>query len=119
MLWPYQHPHNGFASAARRVRMGVRVEPEPGEPISDVLRRFRKRILAEGGFPLFDPCKWHKGSRRSYVKPSVLARRRRWIVRVRRRGYGLYSPDWEYDWADDLETRPRRSWGRLGKHIVT
>jgi ribosomal protein S21 len=99
--------------------MGVQIEVEEGEPIADALRRFRKQILAEGGYPLIYPCKWHGRSPRFYVKPSVLNRRRRWIIRVRKRGYGLYNPEWEYDWADDLETRPRRSWGPLGRVVIT
>jgi ribosomal protein S21 len=99
--------------------MGVRIEVGEGEPITGALRRFRKQICAEGGFPLIYPCKWHKRSPRFYVKPSVLNRRRRWIIRVRKRGFGLYGPEGEFDWADDLETRPRRSWGPLGRFPVT
>ncbi len=93
--------------------MGIRIEIEECEPIQVALHRLRKQILANGGYPLIDPCKWHKKSPRFYVKPSVLKRRPRWIIRVRGMGHGLYSPNWEYDWADDIETRPRRSWGRL------
>jgi ribosomal protein S21 len=99
--------------------MGVRIEVEEGEPITEALRRFRKQIRAEGGYPLNYPCKWHKRSPRFYEKPSVLNRRRRWITRVRKLGCGLYSPDPDYDWADDLETRPRRSWGPLGQVVIT
>jgi ribosomal protein S21 len=99
--------------------MGVRIELEEGEPIADALRRFRKLICAEGGYPLHHPCKWHKRSHRYFVKPSVLNRRRRWIVRVRKRGCGGYNPQWEYHWADDLCTRPRRSWGPMGRWITT
>ena len=99
--------------------MGVRIEVEEGEPIAVALKRFRKKILAEGGHRLKYPCKWHKRSPRFYEKPCVLNRRRRWINKVRRRGYGHYGPDWEYDWADDLEMRPRRSYGPLGRVIAT
>jgi ribosomal protein S21 len=98
--------------------MGVRIEVEEGEPITDTLRRFRKQILAEGGYPLIYPCKWHKRSPRFNLKPSLLNRRRRWITRVRKLGGGLYSPEWEYDWADDLELRPRRSWGSLSRVVI-
>jgi ribosomal protein S21 len=118
-LGPFQYPHDGIASVARRAGMGVRIEVEEGEPIADALRRFRKQIFAEGGYPLIYPCKWHKRSPLFYVKPSVLNRRRRWIIRVSKRGCGAYNPEWEYDWADDLETRPRRSWGPLGRVVVT
>ena len=114
-LGPFQYSHDGIASAERRAGMGVRIEVEEGETIADALRRFRKQILAQGGYTLIYPCKWHKRSPRFYVKSSVLNRRRRWIIRVRKRGYGLYNPDWEYDWIDDLETRPRRSWGPWGR----
>jgi hypothetical protein len=99
--------------------MGVRIGVEEGESIADALRRFRKQILAEGGYPLIYPCKWPKRSPRFSVKPSELNRRRRWVIRVRKRGYGGYNPEWEYDWADDLETRPRRSWGPLGRVVIT
>src|SRR4051812_18435484 len=77
---------DGIASAARRAGMGVRIEVKEGEPITDTLRRFCKLILAEGGYPLIYPCKWHKRNPRCYVKPSVLNRRRRWITRVRKLG---------------------------------
>jgi hypothetical protein len=53
------------------------------------------------------------------VRPSVLNRRRRWIIRVRKRGCGVYNPEWEYDWADDHEPRPRRSRGPLGRVVIT
>lgn len=99
--------------------MGIRIEVEAGEPIQVALHRLRKQILANGGYPLIYPCKWHKKSSRFYVKPSVLNRRRRWVRRVRRKGQGLYSENWEYDWAYDLEIRPRRAWGRLGKVVHT
>ena len=29
-------------------------------------------------------------------------------------GCGLYNPEWEYDWADDLETRPQKVLGAAG-----
>jgi ribosomal protein S21 len=98
--------------------MGVWIELEEGEPIADALRRFRKLIQAEGAYPLHH-CKWHKPRRDLYLKPSILNRRRRWNTRVRKRGHGLYNPEWEYDWADDLEMRPRRSWGPIGRFVVT
>jgi ribosomal protein S21 len=110
--------YDGIASAVRRAGMGVRIELDEGEPIEAALRRFRKQLFAEGGFPLIYPCKWHKRSPRFYVKPSVLNRRRRWIARARKRGAGLYSQDWQYDWADDLELKPRRSWGPLGLVVI-
>jgi hypothetical protein len=99
--------------------MGVRTELEEDEPVANALRRFRKQLMAEGGYPLIYPCRWHKRNPRFYVKTGVLSRRRRWIVRARKRGGGLYSPEWEYDWADDLETRPRRSWGPMGRMVIT
>jgi ribosomal protein S21 len=98
--------------------MGLRIELHDHEPISDALRRFRKRIQAEGAFPLYH-CKWHKKRHDCYLKPSVLNRRRRWIVRVRKRGCGLYNQDPDLYWADDLETRPRRSWGPIGRYVAT
>jgi ribosomal protein S21 len=98
--------------------MGVSIELEAGEPIADALRRFRKLIQAEGAFPLHH-CKWHKKNPHFYLKPSVLNRRRRWNTRVRKRGCGAYNPEWEYDWADDIEMRPRRSWGPIGRFVVT
>jgi ribosomal protein S21 len=98
--------------------MGVWIEVCESEPISTALRRFRKMILAEGAFPLHH-CKWHKKRHDCYLKPSVLRRRRRWLTKVARRGCKIYNPDPDYDWADDLEFRPRRSWGRLGPHVVT
>ena len=99
--------------------MGIRIELEANEPIADALRRFRKSLMAEGGHPLIYPCRWHKPCPRFREKPSVLNRRRRWIVRVRKRGCGAYNPEWEYDWADDLETRSRRAWGPIGRFVVT
>lgn len=98
--------------------MGVWIELEEGEPIEDALRRFRKLILADGAYPLHH-CRWHKPMRDIYLKPSLLNRRRRWIVRVRKRGCGAYDPNPDYHWADDLETSPRRSWGPMGRHVVT
>ncbi len=98
--------------------MGVWVELEDGEPIADALRRFRKRIHAEGAFPLHH-CKWHKSRHDYYLKPSILNRRRRWIIKVRKRGCGRYNPDPDYEWADDMETRPRTSWGPIGRSVVT
>ena len=98
--------------------MGLRIELEECESIADAIHRFRGLILAAGGFPLYH-CKWHKKRHDCYVKPSVLNRRRRWVSTVRKRGSGLYSPEPDYDWADDLENRPRRSWGRLGPRPVT
>jgi ribosomal protein S21 len=89
------------------VTLGIRIEVGYDEPIADALRRFRKLILANGAFPLYH-CKWHKPRRDLYQKPSVLRRRRRWITVVRKRGRGLYSPDPDYDWADDLLLKPRR-----------
>lgn len=110
---------DGIAAAVRRAGMGVRIELIGYEPIENELRRFRSLILAEGGHPLIYPCKWHKPSPRFYLKPSVLKRRRRWIIAVRKRGRGVYSSDWEYDWVDDLELRPRRSRGPMGRYVVT
>jgi ribosomal protein S21 len=98
--------------------MGVRIELEADEPVADALQRFRKLILAEGGYPLYH-CKWHKRNPRFSVKPSVLKRRRRWIIRARKRGCGAYSLEWQYDWADDLEMRPRRSRGPMGRVVIT
>lgn len=98
--------------------MGIRIDVEEGEPIADALRRFRKLIRAEGGYPL-NHCKWHKPRRDIYLKPSILNRRRRWNDRVRKRGGGLYGPEWELDWADDIELRPRRAMGPLGRFVVT
>jgi ribosomal protein S21 len=98
--------------------MGIWIEVEDGEPIADALRRFRKLIRAEGAYPL-NHCKWHKPRRDIYLKPSILNRRRRWNDRVRKRGGGHYSPEWELDWADDIEMRPRRAMGPLGRYVVT
>jgi hypothetical protein len=98
--------------------MGVWIELEDGELIADAHRRFRKRILAEGAFPLHH-CKWHKKNPRFFVKPSLLNRRRRWNIRVRKKGCGASNPEQEYAWADDLEMRPRRSWGPRGRFVVT
>ena len=98
--------------------MGVRIELEDGEPIADAIRRFRKRVLATGAFPLYH-CKWHKRRYDVYLKPSILNRRRRWITRVRKKGGGLYTGDPDYDWADDMETCPRRSWGPTGSYVIT
>ena len=98
--------------------MGVWIEVGEDEPITDAIRRFRKLILAEGAFPLYH-CKWHKKRHDCYVKPSALRRRRRWLTKVAKRRCKHYSPDPDYDWADDLEFRPRRSWGRLGLHVAT
>ena len=91
---------------------------EEGEPIADALRGLRKLIHAEGAYPLLH-CKWHKPRRNIYLKPSILNRRRRWNDRVRKRGGGGYSPEWEYDWADDLELRPRRAMGALRRFPIT
>jgi ribosomal protein S21 len=98
--------------------MGIRIEVEEGEPIADVIRRFRRLIRAQGAYPL-NHCKWHKPRRDIYLKPSILNRRRRWNDRVRKRGGGRYSEVWELDWADDIEMRPRRAMGPLGRHVVT
>ncbi len=98
--------------------MGVWIEVEEDEPIALALRRFRKLVLAEGAYPLRH-CKWHKPRHDFYLKPSILNRRRRWITRVRKRGCGAYSPDWEYDWVDDLEMCPRRAMGPMGRFVVT
>lgn len=103
---------------SRRRRMGVWIEVEEGEPIADALRRFRKLIRAEGAFPL-NHCKWHKKRNDLYLKPSVLNRRRRWIIRVRKRGCVTYNPDPDNDWANDIETMPRRAWGPMGRFVVT
>jgi ribosomal protein S21 len=98
--------------------MGVWIELEEGEPITDSLRRFRKLIQAEGAYPLHH-CKWHKPRRDFYLKPSILNRRRRWIIRARKKGPGPFIPDPDYEWADDIETRPRRAWGPTGRRVVT
>jgi ribosomal protein S21 len=98
--------------------MGIRIEVTEGELVADALRRFRKLIHAEGAYPLHH-CKWHKSRRDIYLKPSILNRRRRWNDRVRKRGCGRYNPDWELDWADDIEMRPRRAMGPLGRYVVT
>jgi ribosomal protein S21 len=98
--------------------MGIRIEVAEGELIADALRRFRKLIRAEGAYPL-NHCKWHKPRRDIYLKPSILNRRRRWNDRVRKRGCGRYNRCWELDWADDIEMRPRRAMGPLGRHVVT
>ncbi|WP_435011278.1 small ribosomal subunit protein bS21 [Tundrisphaera lichenicola] len=98
--------------------MGIRIELEEDESIEDALRRFRKLIRAEGAYPL-NHCRWHKARRDIYLKPSILNRRRRWNDRVRKRGCGLYTQGWEYHWADDIEMRPRRSWGPMGRHVTT
>lgn len=89
--------------------MGVRIEAGEGESIADALRRLRKELCAGGGIPLFHG-KWHKKRHDLYQRPSVYRRRRRWVTAVRRRGGGLSSPDPGYDWADDLELRPRVPW---------
>ena len=98
--------------------MGVWIEVGEHEPIADAIRKFRKLIFAEGAFPLHH-CKWHKKRHDFYLKPSVLRRRRRWLAKVAKKGCKLYSPDPDYDWADDLLFRPRRSCGRLGPHVAT
>ena len=98
--------------------MDIWIEVEEGEPIADALRRFRKLIRTEGAYPL-NHCKWHKLRRDIYLKPSILNGRRRWNDRVRKRGGGHYSPEWELDWADDIEMRPRRAMGPLGRYVVT
>lgn len=97
--------------------MGIRIEPEAGEPIDVSLRRFRRAICAEGGFPLHH-CQWHKPRPNVYTKPSTLRRRRRWIARVRKRG-GPYEPEPGYWWVEDLLLRPRRCWGRIGLWVMT
>lgn len=96
--------------------MGIRIEVDDGEPIADAVRRFRRLIQAEGAFPLYH-CKWHKKRNDFFVKPSTLNRRRRWIVRVRRRGRGFYNPDPALWWADDLLAKPGRSWGPAGRDV--
>jgi len=98
--------------------MGIRIELEEGESVSDALQRFRNLILAEGAYPLFH-CKWHKSNPQFYVKPSALNRRRRWIIRVRKRRCGAYNQNWEYHWVDDLLMRPRRSWGPMRQVVAT
>src|SRR5690349_2706346 len=98
--------------------MGVRIEVGEDDPIAEAIRRFRKQILAEGAFPLYH-CKWHKKRYDCYVKPCVLRRRRRWLIKVAKRRCKIYGQDPDYHWADDLEFRPRRSWGRLGLHVAT
>jgi len=113
------HFSTGIASAVKtRISMGVRIEVAEGESIAEAIRRFCKLILAEGAFPLHH-CKWHKKRHDCYLKPSVLGRRRRWLTKVAKRGCKIYNPEPEYDWADDLEFRPRRAWGRLGLHVIT
>lgn len=98
--------------------MGIRIEREPWEPIEAFLRRFRRAIMVEGGFPLTYCCKWDKRPRYFHLKSSVLRRRKRWIKRARQRDGGWrYSPNPDYWWADDLELRPRRSLGRLGRFV--
>jgi hypothetical protein len=98
--------------------MGVWVEVEDGEPIKDVLLRFRKAIQAEGAYPLRH-CKWHKKRPDFYIKPSILNRRRRWVARVRKKSCGGYGPDPDYWWVDELLTRPRRSYGPTGRSVAT
>ena len=98
--------------------MGVWIEVVEDESIADAIRGFRKLIQAEGAFPLYH-CKWHKKRNDYYLKPTVLRRRRRWLAKVAKRGCKHYSPDPDYDWADDLLFRPRRSWGRLGRLVAT
>ena len=98
--------------------MGVWIELDQGEPIADALRRFRKLINAEGGFPLHH-CKWHKKRPDDYVKPSTLNRGRRWIVRLRKKGCGAYGPDPDYFWSDDILTSPRRSYEPTGRWVFT
>jgi ribosomal protein S21 len=103
---------------SRRRRMGVQIEVEEGEPIKDVLSRFRKAVQADGAYPFYH-CKWHKKRRDFYIKPSVLNRRRRWIDRVRKKRCGRYGPDPDYWWADDLLMRPRRAYGPTGRYVAT
>ncbi|WP_168221886.1 small ribosomal subunit protein bS21 [Aquisphaera giovannonii] len=98
--------------------MGIRIEVEEGEPIAAALKRFRQQLRAEGDHPLHRH-KWHKPNPRFYTKPSVLNRRRRWIIRAKKRSPCGMSPDPDYDWVDDMEMRPRRSWGRVGRHVIT
>jgi len=98
--------------------MGVWIEPEPGEPIEDVLRRFRRAICAEGAYPLCH-CKWHKKQPRFFDKPSTLNRRRRWITRIAKKGYAISSEEPDLWWADDLCLRPRRSYGPIGSYVAT
>jgi hypothetical protein len=97
--------------------MGIWIELEKDEPIKDALSRFRKLIHAEGAYPLRH-CKWHKPRRDIYLKPSILNRRRRWIIRARKKSYGPSIPNPDYEWADDIETRPRSAWGQTGWRVV-
>lgn len=98
--------------------MGVRIELEEGESIEDALRRFRKLIYAEGAFPLLH-CKWHKKRHDFYLKPSILNRRRRWVIRANKSHGGARYPDPDQWWVDDALTRPRRSWGPATGFIIT
>ncbi len=99
--------------------MSVWIELEEGEPIAD---------CGSAGFASSSSPRVPTHSTTAsgtnqgenvYLKPSILNRRRRWNDRVRKRGGGLYSPEWEDDWFDDIEMRPRRAMGSLGRYVVT
>jgi ribosomal protein S21 len=90
--------------------MGVRIEVEEGELIVDALRRLRRLLKGEGGFPLFH-VRWHKKRHDRYQKPGVFRRRRRWVA-VAKRIHGLETgPVDDVEIAFDL--RPRDWWGWL------
>lgn len=98
--------------------MGVRIAVGPDETLAEALRRFRKLILAEGAYPLYH-CRWHRKRHDFYLKPSILNRHRRWRTRARKKGDGASNPEQEFAWADDLCLIPRRSWGPLGRVVIT
>jgi hypothetical protein len=65
--------------------MGVRVVVHEWETVGHALFRLKEQILADNRWPVFELYS-HKKSPQHYQKPSTLKRRRRWVIRINRRG---------------------------------